>query len=213
MCIQWGFWKIRLVKYSKEQILSNCQMVCYSSHDLNNGLLSPVQILGCVTDDLNQWGSEYRTSPVFKWLKVVQSSNGLSTKWSSPLTRCHLVNRLLARHFWSLLMNGSVNWMSCIQIPAVKYFLYVIQITIWKLDLLSAIWTVRSILNYKTSIEKVPLFRCLGFRFPLYIKCQWQFYYLNTKQAQWGSEIRKHFKSRLFEGRISNRWALAMAIA
>ena len=35
---------------------------------------------------------------------------------------------------------------------------------------------------------------------------------LNTG-LQWGSEIRKHLKSRLFESRISNDRALAMATA
>ena len=39
-----------------------------------------------------QWGSSYRTCPVFKWSKVVRASNGPLTEWwseyrtSSPLT-------------------------------------------------------------------------------------------------------------------------------
>ena len=54
-----------------------------------NGTTSvPKSIPRYVVDKVKlQWGSEYRTSLVFEWLKVVRSPNG-------PLFECHLNTRL-----------------------------------------------------------------------------------------------------------------------
>ena len=92
-----------------------------------------------------QWGSEYQTSLVFKWSKLVRLPNGL-------LFECHLNAALNLvwdsdRH----LNTGLVfEWWS-------EY-----QTTIWIPD----IWIPD---KWKFAIQMFPLFRCSLFRSPLYL--------------------------------------------
>ena len=94
------------------------EKICTSLHQEELGIsklqLLLVQFVEKHPSHQVQWGSEYRTSLVFKWSKVVRWSNGLTFKWWSEY-RTILVHYLnddlnigqFVQYFLSCKVNGT----------------------------------------------------------------------------------------------------------